>query len=115
MYFRSSPDLSVCLCLQLTVRLKDICSMTKEKTARLIPNAIQLCTDNEKVRDRLKTPTHRCLCVSAFLAKRVVTLLCSLPQHFFTSFGARDRTYMMMFRLWQNALLDKVSETGMST
>lgn len=23
--------------------------MTKEKTARLIPNAIQLCTDNEKV------------------------------------------------------------------
>lgn len=59
----------------LTVRLKDICSMTKEKTARLIPNAIQLCTDTEK--------------------------------HFFTSFGARDRTYMMMFRLWQNALLDK--------
>ncbi|XP_074528202.1 protein Aster-B-like [Halichoeres trimaculatus] len=59
----------------LAVRLKDICSMTKEKTARLIPNAIQLCTDNEK--------------------------------HFFTSFGARDRTYMMMFRLWQNALLDK--------
>lgn len=59
----------------LTVRLKDVCTMTKEKTARLIPNAIQLCTDNEK--------------------------------HFFTSFGARDRTYMMMFRLWQNALLDK--------
>ncbi|XP_025055789.1 GRAM domain-containing protein 1B isoform X6 [Alligator sinensis] len=59
----------------LTVRLKDICSMTKEKTARLIPNAIQVCTDTEK--------------------------------HFFTSFGARDRTYMMMFRLWQNALLDK--------
>uniref|UniRef100_A0A8C2E6S0 GRAM domain containing 1Bb n=1 Tax=Cyprinus carpio TaxID=7962 RepID=A0A8C2E6S0_CYPCA len=59
----------------LTVRLKDICSMTKEKTARLIPNAVQVCTDTEK--------------------------------HFFTSFGARDRTYMMMFRLWQNALLDK--------
>ncbi|XP_057176627.1 protein Aster-B isoform X4 [Triplophysa rosa] len=59
----------------LTIRLKDVCSMTKEKTARLIPNAIQLCTDSEK--------------------------------HFFTSFGARDRTYMMMFRLWQNALLDK--------
>lgn len=34
---------------QLTVRLKDICSMTKEKTARLIPNAIQVCTDSEKV------------------------------------------------------------------
>uniref|UniRef100_A0A8C5X4E3 GRAM domain containing 1B n=1 Tax=Malurus cyaneus samueli TaxID=2593467 RepID=A0A8C5X4E3_9PASS len=59
----------------LTVRLKDICSMTKEKTARLIPNAIQVCTDTEK--------------------------------HFFTSFGARDRTYMMMFRLWQNPLCPK--------
>ncbi|XP_041734533.1 protein Aster-B isoform X8 [Coregonus clupeaformis] len=59
----------------LTVRLKDICTMTKEKTARLIPNAIQVSTDGEK--------------------------------HFLTSFGARDRTYMMMFRLWQNALLDK--------
>ncbi|XP_048857355.1 protein Aster-B-like isoform X7 [Brienomyrus brachyistius] len=59
----------------LMVRLKEICSMTKEKTARLIPNAIQLCTESEK--------------------------------HFFTSFGARDRTYMMMFRLWQNALLEK--------
>lgn len=31
-----------------------------------------------------------------------------LPQHFFTSFGARDRSFMMIFRLWQNALLDKV-------
>eukprot|EP00062_Callorhinchus_milii_P011262 gi/632957025/ref/XP_007894254.1/ PREDICTED: GRAM domain-containing protein 1B isoform X4 [Callorhinchus milii] len=59
----------------LTVRLKDVSSMTKEKTARLIPNAIQICTDTEK--------------------------------HFFTSFGARDRTFMMMFRLWQNALLEK--------
>ncbi|XP_055004490.1 protein Aster-B-like isoform X2 [Boleophthalmus pectinirostris] len=59
----------------LMVQLKDICTMTKEKTARLIPNAIQLCTNNEK--------------------------------HFFTSFGARDRTYMMMFRLWQNALMEK--------
>ncbi|XP_072012622.1 protein Aster-B isoform X4 [Engystomops pustulosus] len=69
----------------LTVRLKDICSMTKEKTARLIPNAIQLCTDTEK--------------------------------HFFTSFGARDRTYMMMFRLWQNALLDKCygNELGLTS
>nr|XP_020647977.1 GRAM domain-containing protein 1B isoform X2 [Pogona vitticeps] len=70
----------------LTVRLKDICSMTKEKTARLIPNAIQVCTDTEKV----------------YTAKGS-----RAGKHFFTSFGARDRTYMMMFRLWQNALLDK--------
>ncbi|XP_030606104.1 protein Aster-A isoform X2 [Archocentrus centrarchus] len=59
----------------ITIQLKDVTSMTKEKTAKLIPNAIQISTDNEK--------------------------------HFFTSFGARDRSFMMIFRLWQNALLDK--------
>ncbi|KAM7421381.1 hypothetical protein PAMA_015491 [Pampus argenteus] len=59
----------------ITILLKDVTSMTKEKTAKLIPNAIQISTDNEK--------------------------------HFFTSFGARDRSYMMIFRLWQNALMDK--------
>uniref|UniRef100_A0A3Q3WMU6 VASt domain-containing protein n=1 Tax=Mola mola TaxID=94237 RepID=A0A3Q3WMU6_MOLML len=60
---------------QITILLKDVTSMTKEKTAKLIPNAIQISTDNEK--------------------------------HFFTSFGARDRSFVMIFRLWQNALLDK--------
>ncbi|XP_029795185.1 protein Aster-C [Suricata suricatta] len=49
--------------------------MTKEKTARLIPNAIQIVTEGEKF--------------------------------FFTSFGARDRSYLSIFRLWQNVLLDK--------
>ncbi|XP_050814505.1 protein Aster-C isoform X7 [Gopherus flavomarginatus] len=49
--------------------------MTKEKTARLIPNAIQIVTEGEKL--------------------------------FFTSFSARDRSYLSIFRLWQNALLDK--------
>ncbi|XP_038163586.1 protein Aster-A isoform X2 [Cyprinodon tularosa] len=59
----------------ITIQLKDVTSMTKEKTAKLIPNAIQINTENEK--------------------------------HFFTSFGARERSFMMIFRLWQNALLDK--------
>ncbi|KAM5276543.1 protein Aster-C isoform 4-T4 [Hipposideros larvatus] len=49
--------------------------MTKEKTARLIPNAIQIVTEGEKF--------------------------------FFTSFGARDKSYLSIFRLWQNALLEK--------
>uniref|UniRef100_A0A8C6T5N0 GRAM domain containing 1A n=1 Tax=Neogobius melanostomus TaxID=47308 RepID=A0A8C6T5N0_9GOBI len=59
----------------ITILLKDVTSLTKEKTAKLIPNAIQISTENEK--------------------------------HFFTSFGARDRSFMMIFRLWQNALMDK--------
>ncbi|KAM4703512.1 protein Aster-A [Rhinophrynus dorsalis] len=59
----------------ITIQLKDIRCIKKEKTAKLIPNAIQVCTENEK--------------------------------HFFTSFGARDRSFLLIFRLWQNALLDK--------
>uniref|UniRef100_A0A674CG61 GRAM domain containing 1A n=1 Tax=Salmo trutta TaxID=8032 RepID=A0A674CG61_SALTR len=59
----------------ITILLKDVTTLTKEKTAKVIPNAIQISTDHDK--------------------------------HFFTSFGARDRSYMMIFRLWQNALMDK--------
>ncbi|XP_058865108.1 protein Aster-A-like isoform X2 [Acipenser ruthenus] len=59
----------------ITLQLKDVSTLTKEKTAKLIPNAIQICAEQDK--------------------------------HFFTSFGARDRSYMMIFRLWQNALMEK--------
>ncbi|XP_054830413.1 protein Aster-C [Eublepharis macularius] len=59
----------------ISIALKDITFMTKEKTARLIPNAIQIATEGEKF--------------------------------FFTSFSARDRSYLNIFRLWQNALLLK--------
>ncbi|KAM8821179.1 protein Aster-C [Eudromia elegans] len=59
----------------ISIALKDITFMTKEKTARLIPNAIQIATKGEKF--------------------------------FFTSFSARDRSYLSIFRLWQNVLLEK--------
>ncbi|XP_069461038.1 protein Aster-A isoform X2 [Ambystoma mexicanum] len=59
----------------IAIQLKDVRCIKKEKTAKLIPNAIQVCTENDK--------------------------------HFFTSFGARDRSFLLIFRLWQNALLDK--------
>ncbi|XP_074075046.1 protein Aster-A isoform X8 [Macrotis lagotis] len=59
----------------ISIQLKEVTCLKKEKTAKLIPNAIQICTENEK--------------------------------HFFTSFGARDRCFLLIFRLWQNALLDK--------
>ncbi|XP_064470433.1 protein Aster-B-like isoform X2 [Ornithodoros turicata] len=63
----------------VVIRCRDITSMTKEKTARVIPNAVQVCTDHEK--------------------------------HFFTSFGARDKTYLMLFRIWQNALMEQPMST----
>lgn len=50
--------------------------MTKEKTALVIPNAVEIRTEGEK--------------------------------HFFTSFASRDKTYLMLFRIWQNALMDQV-------
>ncbi|XP_042532923.1 protein Aster-C isoform X1 [Dipodomys spectabilis] len=59
----------------ISIALKNITFMTKEKTARLIPNAIQIIAEGEKF--------------------------------FFTSFGARDRSYLSIFRLWQNVLLSK--------
>ncbi|XP_042295990.1 protein Aster-A isoform X1 [Sceloporus undulatus] len=59
----------------ISIQLKEVTCLKKEKTAKLIPNAIQICTETEK--------------------------------HFFTSFGARDRCFMLIFRLWQNALLEK--------
>ncbi|KAM8731122.1 protein Aster-C isoform 2-T2 [Acanthopagrus schlegelii] len=34
---------------KITLTLKDIVTMTREKTARLIPNAIQVCTSTEKL------------------------------------------------------------------
>ncbi|XP_022100057.1 GRAM domain-containing protein 1B-like isoform X2 [Acanthaster planci] len=59
----------------LTIRLKDITAITKERTMRLIPNAVQIATESEK--------------------------------HFFTSFISRDRTFLLLFKVWQNALLDQ--------
>ena len=59
----------------LTITAKEITAVTKERTARVIPNAIQITTSKDKF--------------------------------FFTSFGARDKTYLMLFRIWQNALLDQ--------
>ena len=40
---------------QITILLKDVTSLTKEKTAKLIPNAIQISTDNDKV--SVQTPS----------------------------------------------------------
>ncbi|KRZ30739.1 GRAM domain-containing protein 1B, partial [Trichinella pseudospiralis] len=66
---------------QVTIRYKDIVAVTKERTAKIIPNAIYVVTNtNEKL--------------------------------FFTSFSARDKTFMMLFRLWQYALLDQVVYPG---
>ncbi|CAH1114376.1 unnamed protein product [Psylliodes chrysocephalus] len=59
----------------LTLRWKDVASITKEKTALVIPNAILISTKGDK--------------------------------YFFTSFVSREKTYLMLFRVWQNALMDQ--------
>lgn len=59
---------------KLVLKWKEITSIVKDKTARVIPNAISVFTETEK--------------------------------YFFTSFTARDKTYMMLFRVWQNALME---------
>lgn len=69
-------ELVIILSVQISLRWKDVTAITKEKTALVIPNAILVCTETEKL--------------------------------FFTSFGARDKAYLMLFRVWQNALMDQV-------
>lgn len=59
----------------VSIKSKEIVAMTKEKTALVIPNAIEIRSEGEK--------------------------------HFFTSFASRDKTYLMLFRIWQNALMDQ--------
>ncbi|XP_036895473.1 protein Aster-A isoform X9 [Sturnira hondurensis] len=71
----SANSLKLNASLWISIQLKEVTCLKKEKTAKLIPNAIQICTESEK--------------------------------HFFTSFGARDRCFLLLFRLWQNALLEK--------
>ncbi|XP_029045428.2 LOW QUALITY PROTEIN: protein Aster-B-like [Osmia bicornis bicornis] len=57
------------------LRWKDVTSITKEKTALVIPNAILICTATDKF--------------------------------FFTSFGARDKTYVMLFRVCKMLCIGK--------
>jgi hypothetical protein len=64
---------------RMSIKWTSVTAITKEKTARVIPNAILVCTENEK--------------------------------HFLTSFTSRDKTYLMLFRVWQNALMDKPMKT----
>lgn len=59
----------------VTIQCTEISSIRKEKTALVIPNAVQVCTESEK--------------------------------YFFASFISRDTAYTVLFRIWQNALLDQ--------
>ncbi|XP_070502553.1 protein Aster-B-like isoform X2 [Chironomus tepperi] len=63
---------------RFVLKWKDVKSISKEKVAKVIPNAILLTTETEK--------------------------------HFLTSFTSRDKAYLMLFRIWQNALMDKSYE-----
>ena len=64
---------------KLIIKLKDIRQINKDKTAKIIPNAITVVLDNEKF--------------------------------FFTSLVSRDKTYTVLFRVWQMALADSTMST----
>ncbi|CAF4989167.1 unnamed protein product, partial [Rotaria sp. Silwood1] len=60
----------------LCLKFKDIVAITREKTAKVIPNAIEIRSNkNEK--------------------------------YFFASFATRDKTYAMIYRIWQSILIDQ--------
>lgn len=60
---------------RLVVRLRDISEIYKANTARIIPNAIQIITNEG-------------------------------DKHIFASFVARDKSYAMLLRIWQNNLMN---------
>ncbi len=66
--------------MQIALAYKDVLSIVKEKTALVIPNAIRITVSDGQ------------------------------KAYFFTSFTARDRTFDILHRLWQNALQNKVGE-----
>lgn len=61
----------------LSLKFQDIVGITREKTAKVIPNAIEIKSNKPE-------------------------------KYFFASFVARDKTYALMFRIWQNGLLNQV-------
>ncbi|XP_059490629.1 protein Aster-B-like isoform X2 [Neocloeon triangulifer] len=44
---------------------------------------------------------------TALVIPNAILVTTNSERFFFTSFGARDKTFLMLFRIWQNALLDK--------
>lgn len=44
---------------------------------------------------------------TAIVIPNAISVYCDNDKHFFTSFTSRDKTYMILFRVWQNALMDK--------
>lgn len=59
----------------LTIKCKDIKQINKTNTALIIPNAIEIVTNNG-------------------------------DKYFFGSYVSREKAYLMLYKLWQNALLD---------
>lgn len=58
-----------------SIKWSEVQSITKEKTALVIPNAILICTEKDR--------------------------------HFFTSFATRDKAFLILFRIWQDVLMEK--------
>ncbi|CAF2809791.1 unnamed protein product [Rotaria sp. Silwood2] len=60
----------------LCLKFKDIVGITREKTAKVIPNALEIRSNKN-------------------------------DKYFFASFATRDKTYAMIFRIWQTVLIDQ--------
>lgn len=108
-----------CPISQISLTLKDIMTVSKEKTARWIPNAIQINMNTEKVcsvqkkkiETELKKKKALVGTLTIFTYLYLIPILFFYSQFFFTSFSAREKSYQTIFRMWQNTLLNKVKHT----
>ena len=71
------------LSFQLTIPFVGVTAITKERTAYVFPNAVQITTSSEK--------------------------------YGFSSLISRDITYNVLFKVWQNSLLNEVMATHIHT
>ena len=68
--------------------------MKKEKTALVIPNAVQVkIVELEQLTSTAKTATYLSVTINS-----KPQVCAGTDKFFFTSFAARDKTYVMLFR-----------------
>lgn len=80
-----------------------LCNKKLKRVYKVGGGDLLVCFDHSKCQQSFMTDTFPLFKMSLKLSYSFYF------QFFFTSFGARDRSYLSIFRLWQNALLDKVS------
>lgn len=101
-YFELLTLLIFSLWIQVTIDCRKIRSITREKTAYVVPNAILITTNDEKVKYILGWK-HQKIEIMAI----IISFLHGFPfhfQHFLSSFLSRETVYKLLIKVWEEVL-----------